>query len=661
MQKLHIDIETFSTVNLKTAGLYKYAENCEVILFAYSYGDNPVNVYDLTKEDLPDELLQDLQDPDILKIAHNAAFERTCIANYFDINCPPEQWYCSMVLCAIAGLPLSLDQASKVLNLSDQKDASGKALIRFFTVPSKPSKLSPGERRLPKQYPDKWKAFVEYCRQDVVTERAVTEALSFIRLTPNEKKLWNLDQRINDAGVKINLQLARNAVKMDADYRKRLIAEAIEISKIENPNSVQQVIKWLNTETGENISNLKKAEIPDLIKRFDSKKAKRILEIRQELSKTSVKKYVAMLNAACKDGRLRGLMQFYGAGRTGRWGGRGTQPHNLPKGHFSDIPRLNEILMQGARDLVLKGDAESIEMIFGAIPDLLSKLLRTAFEATSGFKFPVSDFSAIEARVIAWLANERWRLDIFNGHGKIYEASAAQMFKVPIEAVTKTSEYRAKGKIAELALGYQGGVNALIVMQSTDKDIQEGKKQPIPESELKPIVDAWRSANPNIKKFWHDVDKAAKLAIRAGGRVEMPKGITFQYKNGNLLIGLPSGRVLCYYRASLTSGDYGDVIQYWGVAGDQAKKWSRIKTYGGKITENIVQAVARDCLAQALINLDDAGYKTVIHVHDEIVCEVDENEIDLDEMNALMIKPATWMQGLPLRADGFITDYYKKD
>jgi DNA polymerase len=645
-RRLHIDIETFSKVNLKNAGLYKYAADCEILLIAVGYDKNPVILYDLATDVLPDQLIRDLRDPTIIKIAHNAAFEIACLSACLEIELDPAQWLCSMVLCGIAGLPFSLDQAGAALNLDIQKDKTGTGLIRFWCIPCKPTKANGHRvRNLPEHEFEKWFAFGRYCVQDVYSEIAITEHLTFIRIPPIERLVWNLDQKINSTGIKINMLLVRNAIEMDTAFRQRLIAEAIKITRLSNPNSIAQIRKWIEDETGELVDNLRKAEIPKLIERFDEPIIKRILTIRQELSKTSVKKYAAMLQAVGSDSRVRGLLQYYGANRTGRWGGRLIQPQNLPKGKYHDKD------LNLAREIVLSGDADMLETLFGAIPDTLSQLIRTAFIPAKGKQFVISDYSAIEARVIAWLAGERWRMEVFATHGRIYEASASQMFKVPIEAVTKTSDYRAKGKISELALGYQGGVNALIKMGALDMGLTE--------RELQPLVTLWREANPSIVKLWYDVDRAAKKAIDKGEKVFMQKDLSFEYRRKYLIITLPSGRSLYYVNASLVPGDFGVQILYWGM--DQTtKKWTRIKTYGGKLVENIVQAIARDVLAQGLLNLANAGIYTAIHVHDETVNECDES-VTLEQVNERMCDMPAWAKGLILSADGFVSTYYKKD
>lgn len=644
MRTLSIDIETYSDMDIRTAGTYKYAENCEILMLAYSFDNEDVSIIDLTQEKIPAKLFQALYDPAILKTAYNAAFERACFNAFYGNYCPPEQWECTMVRSAMAGLPLSLEESAKALKLEQQKDNAGKNLIRYFCMPCKSTKTN-GERirNLPKDDPAKWDAFKKYCIQDVVTEKAIRKELLFLEIPAKEKKLWCLDQRINEAGVKVDIAFAKNAVGMDLAFRERLISEATAITGLSNANSLTQLKKWLEEETENEIETLKKDALPDLIKNTDSKIAKRVLTIRQELSKTSVKKYTAMLNSAGADDRIRGLFQYYGANKTGRWASRLVQVHNLPRGTYGGGT------LQAARDCVLSKDSEILELCFGAVADCLSQLIRTSFIPEEGKRFIVSDFSAIEARVIAWLANEKWRLEVFNTHGKIYEASAAQMFKVPIESITKASPLRRKGKIAELALGYQGAVGALLKMGALDMGLEE--------KELPMIVSVWRSANPAIVQFWYTMERSAKSALRLGSRINVTKGLYFDYKKGYLIMGLPSGRCLNYPNAGLdTSGS----IYYWGV--DQTtKKWSKISTYGGSLVENATQAIARDCLAQGLLNLSDAGYNVVLHVHDEAVCEAPIGKGSLKEVNALLCKPKEWMYGLPLKAEGFESMYYKKD
>lgn len=655
MRKLHIDIETFGDRNLNVVGVHKYAETCEILMLAYSYDDDPEIIVDLTKDCLPSQILRDLKDPLITKYAHNAAFERTCLSAFFAIQLPPSQWICSMALCASASLPLSLENAAKILKVDAQKDKIGKSLIDFFTKPCKPTKTNGGRiRNLPESAPERWEQFKQYCMQDVRAEKAVIEALSFIRIPKFEKRVWDLDQQINDRGVNIDMGLVKNALKLNDSFRTKVLLKATELTGIVNPNSRNQLIAWLESETDSTIANLQKAQIPVLLEKFDSAKVKQVLGMRETLSKTSVKKYDAMATSIGEGGRVRGLFQYCGAGRTGRWGGRKIQPQNLPKGQFSSNDDLNHLFLDTARKMLSNNEGENLELHFDAMPITLSKLIRTAFIPKAGHRFIISDYSAIEARVIAWLGNERWRLEIFKTHGKIYEASASQMFKVPIEEVTKGSPYRARGKIAELALGYAGGPGALIKM------IAQENIKGIEETELKPIITAWRSANPNIVKLWKTCDNASKHTIRTGERVTIDKGIHFEYRHSNLIITLPSGRKLYYPGAGLRDSEYGKEVFYYGLD-QKIKKWVRLKTYGGKLVENITQAVARDILANGMICLYEAGYNTVLHVHDETVNEVPIGIGSLKEVNELMISRALWMGDLPLRADGFESFYYKKD
>lgn len=713
MQRLSIDLETYSPVDIKSGGAYKYAEEAEILLFAYSLnGADPICL-DLTKQALPDWIFKALTDPNYLKVAYNASFERAILNAVYGIYTPPEQWECTMVRAAMAGLPLSLDDSSTALGLQEKKDWTGKALIRYFCIPCKPTKVN-GERtrNYPEHAPDKWAQFMSYCRQDVVTEMAVSKKLSWFEIPANEKKLWCLDQRRNERGVAIDIKLIQNAIELDAIFREALLKEAVELTGLKNANSVAQLKKWLSEEMDEEIKSLSKATVTKLMAKADEGKAKRVLQIRSLLAKSSIKKYQAMLNAACKDGRIRGLIQFYGAGRTGRDAGRIAQPQNYPRITLSD-----EMLAM-ARELVLQKDVEMIDICFDNLADILSQLTRTAFIPAKGNKFIVSDFSAIEAIVIAFFAGEQWVLNVFKTHGKFYEATAAQMFKVPVESIGKNSDLRQRGKVAALALGYQGSVGALTTMGALDLGIKE--------EELKPIVDAWRAANPNIVQFWWDLERAAKNAIKTGTYQGVgTKGIAFSMKAGNLLMHLPSGRFLCYQGAHLkevwvskgkilgytakrcvlgrfvlnndillwasqfdieeekqNAEDFGTVIKhdfygvitlvelellqsvqrrelllFWGT-NQTTKKWELQSTYAGKLAENFTQAAARDCLKNGEINLAEAGYDVVLPVHDETVSDVAEGS--LEEVNKLMVKPAPWMLNMPLKAAGFEGYYYQK-
>ncbi|UZD72950.1 DNA polymerase [Bacillus siamensis] len=648
MKTLSIDIETFSSVDLLKCGVYAYTEapDFEILLFAYAFDEEPIKVIDLAQgEALPHDVLVALTSSKVIKTAYNANFERTCIAKHFNTMLPPTQWRCTAVHATTLGLPGNLDGVAKALKLSEQKDKEGKALIRYFSVPCKPTKAN-GQRvrNLPEHAPDKWEKFKAYCGQDVEVERSIKNRISKFEPLEAEQELWALDQDINDRGVRIDANLVKHAIACDEQYQAGLMAEAKELTGLPNPNSTAQLKKWLE-DKGLSVSSLAKDKIEELIKNTDDESVHRVLRLRQEMAKTSVKKYLAMEKALCPDSRVRGLLQFYGASRTGRWAGRLVQVQNLPQNKIADLDT--------ARTLLKGGHYEAIELLYGQVPFVLSQLVRTAFIPSEGNEFYVSDFSAIEARVIAWLAGEGWRLDVFNTHGKIYEASAAQMFKVPVESITKGSPLRQKGKVAELALGYQGGKGALIQMGALTMGLAE--------DELPGLVKAWRTANKKIVQFWYDVEAAAVKAVKERKPVKIQHGLTFLCESGILFVQLPSGRRLAYAKPKLEIDDrFGkEALTYEGKL--ESGKWGRLNTYGGKLVENIVQAVARDCLAVTLIRLDDAGYKTVMHVHDEAVLDVPRGKNELDKVEAIMGEPIPWAKGLPLTADGFITDYYKKD
>lgn len=655
MQRLTIDIETFSDIDLPKTGVYKYAEspNFEITLFAYAYDEEEVQIIDLTTSVLPSSLIEDLRNPNIIKQAFNANFERVCINAYLrrilEDETPIEQWQCTSVLAGIAGLPMHLDGASKALGLDQQKDAAGKALIRYFAMPCKPTKTNGNRtRNMPSDSMEKWEKFMQYCKQDVVVERAIRNKLGYIKVSPEELALYHLDQAINDYGVLLDPKLVKNAISIDTNYREKLMNQAARITGLDNPNSRAQLISWLGAETASTIDTLRKADIPELLKKHEAASVQTVLNIRQELSKTSTAKYTTMEVAMCEDNRIRGLFQFYGANRTGRWAGRLVQPQNLPKNFLVEL--------DAAREMVLANDAESLEFIFGNVPDTLSQLIRTAFVAGSNNRFMVADFSAIEARVIAWLANEKWRLEVFNTHGKIYEASASAMFKVPLEKIKKGNpEYtlRAKGKVAELACGYQGGTGALIRMGALEGGLKE--------EELQPIVDAWRKASPNIVKLWYDCENAAIEAMETGEKVHFQKNMSFHHANNTLFFTLPSGRQLAYYHPKLKDGGYGKKqIAFMGM--DQVKKlWCEQTTYSGKLIENATQAVARDCLAFAMLNLHKAGYNIAMTIHDEVVIEAPNDFGSLEDVDRIMSQTPDWAKGLPLTADSYQTNYYKKD
>lgn len=674
MKKLNIDLETFSTFDLIKQGLHKYVEGVEIILFGYCFDwmADPISI-DLIelrdkprREHLPAGLFFALTDPTITKVAFNAPFEIACIEAYFDIKLDADQWECTQVRVAMAGLPFSLDQSSRVLNVAVQKDAGGKALIGYFCVNVEPT-ASNGfrTRNWPWHAPDKWEAFKKYNIIDIVAEMGTGKAVDFLPRLDTEKRLWKLDLKINTYGVRIDTEFVRNAISMDKTFRTQLIREAIEITGLQNPNSRNQLIKWLEEVEDIDVPDLKKASIPPLLKKVELSKSKRILNIRQQISKTSVKKYSTMLLCLGREDRIRGLLQFLGANRTGRWAARLVQLHNLTKSKMTDL------VLDAMREAVLDNDVDIMRMLFESIPECLSQLVRTAFVPAPGKRFLVSDFSAIEARVISWLATEKWRLDIFAGHGKIYEATGARMFGIPTEQVTKGSKYRDVAKIAELACGFQGGVDAFIRMAE-----QQGVD--LPEESFEPAVTDWRAANPNIVRLWKGTERAAVRAMVTGDKifiseiidtgyngdgtafVKVNRGVYFVYRRGYLFMGLPSGRLLCYYNARLEDGKYGKKITYMGL--NQATKvWQKQDTYGGKLVENMTQAIARDCLANGLINLDDAGYDIAFHVHDEAICECADGFGSLEEMNQLMINPRPWMKDLPLKAEGFEGLYYKKE
>lgn len=650
MPTLSIDIETYSSVNLIQSGVYKYVESpdFEILLFAYKLDNDPVDIVDFSKgEKLSFYLYQCLTLNDVLKTAYNANFEITCLRKYFKMDLPASQWECTMVRAGMLGLPMKLENVAKALKLKQEKMSAGKNLVKYFTMPCKPTKVNGGRtRNHPHHDPEKWSLFKEYNRQDVIVEEAIRERISFFQIPKQEKRLWTLDQRINDRGMLLDQKFVTSAIEMDRGYRKRLLSESIALTGLDNPNSVAQLKGWMETELSVPIKSLNKEMVPQLLDlAAPNSKAERMLEIRQETSKTSIKKYIRMLLGICSDKRVRGLLQFYGANRTGRWAGRLIQVHNLPKNEMDDLDL--------ARNLVREGNAEMVELLFGSIPDVLSQLIRTAFVAAPGSRLLISDFSAIEARIIAWLAGERWRMDVFRTHGKIYEASASAMFKVPIEQITKASPLRFKGKVSELALGYQGGVGALIQMGAL--------KMGLSEEELPGLVKKWRAANKKIVQLWYKVGDAAVEAIQTGKPTEIQFGIRFLVERGVFYIELPSKRRLAYIKPGLRENRFGGmVITYQGM--DQTiKQWKTQETYGGKLVENIVQAIARDCLATAMMRLSDAGYNINMHIHDEIVMEEPKGKGSIDEVNRIMSLPIDWAKGLPLKADSHESFYYKKD
>lgn len=650
--RLHIDIETYSEADLKKVGVYKYAEDpsFEVLMMAYAFDDDDTDIIDLTKEKMPKGIIEALIDPTIIKVAHNANFERTCLQKALGVPMPPEQWECTAVRASILGLPRSLGEVGRVLGLAADKAKmkEGKQLIQYFSKPCKPTKRNGGRtRNLPRHEPERWELYKKYCIRDVDAEREIDWMLLKYPPSPKEEhQLWCLDQHMNERGVLIQTKLVDNILEYYSMHQDQLLERAKEISGLDNPKSISQSRSWL-AEQGLETEKLNKDVVKELIKETDDDDIQEYLEIRQELGKTSVSKYDAIKRAINDDERVRGILQFYGAERTGRWAGRIIQPQNLPKNKMKDLDL--------PRSLVIEGEFELLEILYPSMMQVFSELIRTAIIAPKGYTFIVSDYSAIEARVIAWLANEKWRLDVFATHGKIYEASAAHMFKVPLESITKDSPERAKGKVAELALGYQGSVGALEAMGAADMGLNQ--------KEMKALVDQWRNANPNIVKFWYDTEQNAVDALKYPGMTQYgPRGIEFQMMGDTLFIKLPSGRRLAYKNAHLAEGEYKIEIRYDGK--DQTNgRWGTIKTYGGKLVENITQAVARDCLAAAMLELNKAGYMPTFHVHDEVVVEVPihEKERAMADITRLMALKKPWTKGLILTADAFETKYYMKD
>lgn len=644
MRTLSIDIETYSSVDLAKSGVYRYAEapDFEILLFGYSVDGGPVQVVDLAcGEKIPQEIQNAVLDSQIIKWAFNAQFERICLSRYFGVWLEPASWRCTMVWSAYLGLPLSLEGAAIVTGADKKKLTEGKELIRYFSVPCKATQSNGGRtRNLPEHSFEKWESFKAYNLRDVEVELSIQEKLQKFPMPEEEWNNYILDQQINDRGIQLDLELVKKAIQCDEKVREELTSRLKELTDLDNPNSVVQMKSWLS-ENGLETDSLDKAAVKALLKEAPYHLSE-VLELRQLLAKSSVKKYTAMENAVCTDGRARGLLQFYGANRTGRFAGRLIQVQNLPQNHLSDLEQ--------ARRLVRGGHFDALEILYDSIPGVLSELIRTAFVPKKGYKFIVADFSAIEARVIAWIASETWRNEVFATHGKIYEASASQMFKVPLEEVTKGSPLRQKGKIAELALGYGGSVGALKAMGALDMGLTE--------EELKPLVYAWRNANPNIVRLWWDIDRAVKEAVTERCRTETHR-IRFEYRSGMLLIWLPSGRQLTYVKPRMGINSFGsEAVTYEGVGA--TKKWERIESYGPKFVENIVQAISRDILCCAMRKLNEKGFDIVMHVHDEVVLEVP-LEVTVTDICTLMNQTPTWAQGLLLRADGYECNFYKKD
>ena len=672
---LYLDTETFSATDIRSAGSYKYMDDpaFEILLLPFAWDDGPVGVLDLTDpadhEELQD-IISGLKDPEVIKVAHNSAFERRAYHRAFGFYQPPEQWVDTMILAAMNGLPMSLENAGEALGLEEQKIKEGTALINYFCKPCKPTIANGGRtRNLPHHAPDKWERFKEYAKRDVEVERAIYKMLQRFPVPDFERELWATDARINERGVMVDTELAEAAIAVDDAFTEEHTKEMQMLTGLDNPNSIAQLKDWLST-VGIDCESLNKETVGDLKKNSTDPTTKRVLELRQLLGKTSTTKYKAMTNAACEDSRVRGLLQYYGAGRTGRWAGRLVQVQNLPQNHLDDIGTV--------RELVRQRDLETLEMCFDSVPDVLSQLIRTAFIAKDGHTFLVADYSAIEARVIAYLAGEQWRMDVFANGGDIYCSSASQMFKVPVEKHGINGHLRQKGKVAELACGYGGGVAALKAFGA--------EKMGLTEPEMQEIVNQWRLASPTIPRLWKRIEDAAKTALenpgrrctvlrkyqdaeraklnelRTGGRgysQEFNAGgavCTFWRDKDALRCKLPSGRILSYWGARL---DYDGKICFMGQ-NQTTRKWERTDTWGGKLVENVVQAFARDCLAVAILRLEKAGFDICFHVHDEIVAEAPDGS-RWEDMAEIMGRPIDWAPGLLLRADGYQTKFYMKD
>nr|WP_079699417.1 DNA polymerase [Provencibacterium massiliense] len=651
-----VDIETYSSVDLAGSGVYAYTEapDFDILLIGYKFDDEAeVHVIDTLAVDRdfdPElyEFREALTDPGIIKTAFNANFERTCLAKWTGAAMPPEEWRCTMIKALTLGLPGNLADVGIAMGLPEEKlkDPQGKALIQFFSKPCKPTRTN-GQRtrNLPAHDPAKWKLFIEYNRQDVVTEQEILRQLDIYKTPESEQQLWALDQHMNDNGVKLDIPMVEKIVEYDTQRRQELQEEAKVLTGLANPNSLAQLKKWLSKQgvtmtsvTKDTIAATLQTDIPDSVRRM--------LEIRTALGKTSVAKYSTMLTAVCQDHRLRGILQFYGANRSGRWAGRLVQTHNLAKNSLPDLDL--------ARELAAAGDFDTLATLFGETAFVFSELIRTAFIPSDGCRFVVSDFAAIEARVLAWIAGEEWTLEAFRQGKDIYCETASMMYRVPVEKHGQNSHLRQKGKVAVLACGYQGGVGAM-------KRMDKGGS--IPEDELQSVVDQWREANPKVVKLWRTCELAAKTAIQEHRTVRLAHGIAFSYINRNLFIQLPSGRKLCYWDTRLKQDDYTGrlSITYMGV-NQETKQWGETETYGGKLVENIVQATARDCLAVAMTRVSALGYKIVMHVHDEMIVDVPNTDTEAPgRINAIMAQPIDWAEGLPLKGDTYETPFYKKD
>lgn len=664
-QKLHIDVETYSSIDITKSGAYKYCESIdfEILILCYAFDKGPIKTIDLLQgETIPQSFLDALIDPEIEKHAHNANFERNCF-RAIGYNVPTNQWFCSAIKSGYCGLPLGLGAVSEALNLQEEgKLATGRALIRFFSCPVKPTKKNDQrERNFPIHDLEKWEEYKRYCQNDVKAERKIGEILKNYSIPKFERENYILDQEINDRGILIDLDFADNALALDEVNSEIVGQEMKQITKLENPNSPKQLKDWLGNQMQTEVKSLAKDEIPKLIEEAGPGVVSDVLNLRLRASKTSIKKYVAMQKCVCYDGRAHGLFQFYGASRTGRWAGRLIQLQNLPQNHLAELDKVRSVFKDGKY--------EEVSALYPDVSSTLSQLIRTAFIAEPEHTFAVADFSAIEARVIAWLADETWRMDVFNSHGKIYEASASQMFGIPIEKIDKSTEegsaIRSKGKVAELALGYQGALGALKQMG--------GESMGLSNTEMATIVKKWREKSPNIVTLWKRIEGYAIRAVRNPHKkhtLEQFKNLIFQYDGTALTIQLPSGRKLFYHNPRIKPNEWGrDSIQYKGTH-QVTRKWWWIDSYGGKFTENIVQAIARDLLAHSMLRLNEEGFKIVMHVHDEAVVEISNNSsflaraTELNQLNRIceiMGETVPWAKDLPLVADGYITPFYKKD
>lgn len=651
---LSIDLETYSEVDIAKCGSFRYIddESFEILLLGYAFDDEPVTVIDLTAdEEVPADFLAALYDPEVTKTAWNCAFERFGLWKHFGRYCPPEQWSDTMILSAVCGLPLGLGEAGKALRLEadEAKDREGKALIRYFCSPCRPTKVNGGRtRNLPRHDTDKWALFIEYNRQDVVAERTIRKRL--LRWEPDslEHRFWCLDARINERGMRVDRELVHNAIAMDARYKAELTEQAVAISGLENPNSVAQIKQWLLEQEGIEVPSLNKKVVAEVVSQLNGERAKQFMALRARLAKSSTKKYEAMERSACADAHIKGCFQFYGANRTGRFAGRLVQLQNLPQNHMEDLAV--------ARSLVRDNDYETVRLLYDSVSDTLSELIRTALIPEPGHRFIVADFSAIEARVIAWIAGEQWRLDVFRNGGDIYCASASQMFHVPVVKHGENGHLRQKGKIAELALGYGGGANALKAFGAD--------KMGMAEEEMVNTVDLWREASPRVCALWRALERAAiRCVVHKTPQVSAIGGIRFEMECGILWMTLPSGRRIAYYGAEYGPSRFHRdrrALSYMGVD-QKTKRWGRVETWGGKLAENVTQATARDCLRDTMLALEDAGYDIRAHVHDEVIISEPRDGRTVEDVSAIMGRELPWASGLPLRGDGYACDFYMKD